>query len=195
MFFWHPTGRLGWFRGGSCVPSGSEIYSGVPVRIRKGHTTGAHLPPPLNRAPGAPPPPPLFPLWNGSRELNFSGRRPSLHRKSRCISLSRFSQEALSVEVPRTRPGTQTADSRAYRYTRRHRTRGPPGEIDRGRLSDATNGRPVARTGEEAVVALASHRTFSSPLRVARVNLKRSGLASCGLGSLWPLGTRRLASQ
>ena len=76
------------------VPSGSEIYSSVPVRIRKGHTIGAHLPPPLNRAPGAPPPPPLFPLWNGSRELNFSGRRSSFLRWSRCKPPPLISQEA-----------------------------------------------------------------------------------------------------
>ena len=102
MFFWHPTGRLGWFRGDSCVPSGSEIYSSVPVRIRKGHTNGAHLPPPLNRAPGAPPPPPLFPLWNGSRELNFSGRRSSFLRWSRCICCPLFSQEASGWSSDRT---------------------------------------------------------------------------------------------
>ena len=78
MFFWHPTGRLGWFRGDSCVPSGSEIYSSVPVRIRKGHTNGAHLPPPLNRAPGAPPPPPLSPSWNGVEGAELFGATRSI---------------------------------------------------------------------------------------------------------------------
>ena len=94
MLFWQPTGRLGRFRGDSSAHSGSEIYSSVPVRIRNGHTIAAHLPPPLNRAPGAPPPPPLFPLWNGSRVLNFSGRRSSFLRWSRCICCPLFSQEA-----------------------------------------------------------------------------------------------------
>ena len=104
MLFWQPTGRLGWFRGDSSVPFGSEIYSSVPVRIRKGQTIGAHLPPPLNRAPGAPPPPPLFPLWNGSRELNFSGRRSSFLRWSRCKPPPLFSQEARSCRAGLTDP-------------------------------------------------------------------------------------------